>query len=260
VNEAIDPSIRDEIESRLAAIEQRESIRYLFVVESGSRAWGFPSPDSDYDVRFIYVRQRNWYLSVEERRDVIETPITDDIDLNGWDVRKALGLLMKSNATVSEWIASPIRYRLDDPAVGKLVELANALFDPGATARHYASLGKNAADRWLDAEGPVPVKKYFYSLRPALALRVLRQNPWKRPPMNLQELMAISDLPPPIVEAVEELVDAKRQTRELGNARRIPDLDSLIRSELGRAAELPSHKPNRRGLAWANELFLSLFD
>ena len=105
----ISPKIRQEIEARLAAIEAAEGVRYLLAVESGSRAWGFPSPDSDYDIRFVYVRKRDWYLRLEPGRDVIEAPIEDEIDLNGWDIRKTLGLMLKSNAVVSEWLSSPIR-------------------------------------------------------------------------------------------------------------------------------------------------------
>lgn len=258
--ETIDRQVQLEIERRLAAIQRDESIRYLVAVESGSRAWGFPSPDSDYDVRFIYVRPRDWYLALDRRRDVIEQPIVDEIDLNGWDVRKALGLLLKSNAIVSEWINSPIRYRPDDPAVERLVQLADALFNPRAIAEHYSRLGTTHTDKWLDVEGPVPVKKYFYSLRPALAIRALRVNPQHRPPMNLQELIAAADLPGPIIALIEELVEAKRQTREKSNGRRFPELDALIRSELGRARELPIRKPQVDAIGAVNELFLSILD
>jgi uncharacterized protein len=97
LNDAIPVDIRAEIDRRIQAIKSEEDVRLLAVVESGSRAWGFPSPDSDYDVRFLYIRKRDWYLGLEPGRDVIERPIVDEIDLNGWDIRKALGLLLKSN-------------------------------------------------------------------------------------------------------------------------------------------------------------------
>ena len=106
---SIDPVVRAEIDSRLAKVASEEGVRYLMAVESGSRAWGFPSPDSDYDVRFLYVRPRRDYLALGKMRDVIERPIVDGIDLSGWDVRTALGLMLKHNAVVSEWIESPIR-------------------------------------------------------------------------------------------------------------------------------------------------------
>lgn len=257
-HDSIDPAIRREIETRLDAIEADDNVRLLLAVESGSRAWGFPSPDSDYDVRFVYVRPRDWYLSLQPGRDVIETPIEDDIDLNGWDVRKALGLLLKSNAVVSEWIESPIRYRPDDPFVVELARLADEMIDARGLAHHYANLGRNAAERWLDGDADVPVKKYFYALRPALAIRALRNDPGKRPPMNLQSLMMASDLPPSIGDQIDGLVEAKRRTNERANGTRLPELDALIRDELARAAEMPPRIASERFERRANDLFLEL--
>ncbi len=255
---AIPPAVRREIETRLDAIEANNGVRLLLAIESGSRAWGFPSPDSDYDVRFLYVRPRDWYLSLAPGRDVIETVIEDEIDLNGWDVRKALGLLLKSNAVVSEWMLSPIRYRTDDPFIARLAELADDLLDPRAIAYHYARSGKLAADRWLDGEGDVPVKRYFYALRPALAIRAIRLNPDARPPMNLQALVAAGDLPAILVEQIEAPVTAKARTNERANGTRLPEIDALIRDELDRAGELPARKLRDRFVDRANQLFLEL--
>lgn len=254
----IDEHIRLEIDKRLAAVEQSEGVRLLVAVESGSRAWGFPSPDSDYDVRLIYVRPRDWYLALEPGRDVIEQPITGDIDLNGWDIRKTLGLLLGSNAIVSEWLSSPIRYRPDDPAIPRLIDLVRHTFNPRGVAFHYANLGRNAAGRWLGGNDDVPVKRYFYALRPALAIRALRLESAKLPPMNLQDLIVASDLPGTLVEIIQELVEAKSRTRELGNARRAPELDNLIRDELSRAAELPERLPSADDRAAADQFFLDL--
>ena len=254
----IAPNVRREIERRLSAIEAEERVRVLMAVESGSRAWGFPSPDSDYDIRFIYVRPRDWYLSLSPSRDVIERPIVDEIDLNGWDIRKAFGLLLKSNAVVSEWIESPIRYRPDDPFVARFAALADAMLDARALAHHYARLGRTAADRWLDEGGDVTVKKYFYALRPALAIRVLRRHPARRPPMNLQALVALADLPTDAETAINGLVAAKARTNERNNGTRVPLLDTLIADELGRAAELAVRTPSVEWAARANDLFLEL--
>lgn len=257
IDNIVPDAVRAEIETRLAAIEAGD-VRLLMAVESGSRAWGFPSPDSDYDVRFVYVRPRDWYLSLAPGRDVIEQPIVDEIDLNGWDIRKALGLLLKSNAVVSEWIESPIRYRADDPVVAQFAALADAIFDARAAAHHYANLGRGAAERWLDAESDVPVKRYFYALRPALAIRVLRHNPAARPPMNLQALVAASDLAQPLADQIADLVEAKRRTKEKANTARLPELDVLIRDELQRAAEIPARDANNAAAVQANHLFLDL--
>ena len=118
------PAVPDEARARVMAdlcrIEREESVRILFAVESVSRAWGFPSPDSDYDARFVYVREPDWYLSLESGRNVIELPIQDDFDVNGWDIRKALLLIMKPNPVLIEWLSSPIRYRWNDILCGRL--------------------------------------------------------------------------------------------------------------------------------------------
>src|SRR3569623_3815539 len=108
----ISDEIRTEIMYRLGRAEEEHGVRILFAVESGSSAWGFASPNSDYDVRFIYAHEPSWYQAVdlEERRDVIENPIVDDIDLNGRDVRKALRLFWKSNPAFIEWILTTITY------------------------------------------------------------------------------------------------------------------------------------------------------
>jgi predicted nucleotidyltransferase len=255
---SIDPAMRREIETRLDTVEAAHGVRLLLAVESGSRAWGFPSPDSDYDVRFFYVHPRDWYLSLAQGRDVIEQPIVDEIDLNGWDVRKALGLLLKSNAVVSEWIESPIRYRPNDPFVTRLAALADAVLDPRALAHHYARAGASAAERWLDGAGDVRVKKYFYALRPALAIRALRMDPTRRPPMNLQQLAALSDLPESLTAQIEAIVEAKRLANERSKGMRLPEIDALIRDELGRAAELPRPAPDPALRLRANALFLEL--
>ncbi|MCF8479735.1 MAG: nucleotidyltransferase domain-containing protein [Rhodospirillum sp.] len=258
MTDPINGTTRREIEDRLAALEAQEGVRVLFAVESGSRAWGFPSPDSDYDVRFVYMRPRDWYLSLRPGRDVVERPITDEIDLNGWDVRKALGLMLKSNAVVSEWLASPIRYRPDDPMVERLAELADRSFDPRGLAHHYASLGYNAVKRWVEGAREVPVKRYFYVLRPALALRALRLAPGVRPPMDLGTLMVASDLPKATVGIIEDLVALKRVAREQDYTRRPAELDRLVLEELGRAADVPARKLSPEVWASANKLFLDL--
>lgn len=259
VYDPIDPAIRCEIETRLDAVEATHDVRLLMAIESGSRAWGFPSPDSDYDVRFVYVRPRDWYLSLVPGRDVIEHAIVDEIDLNGWDVRKALGLLLKSNAVVSEWMLSPIRYRADDPFVSKLAALADALIEPRALAHHYGNLGRHASNRWLDrSSGDVPVKKYFYALRPALAVRALRLDPTVRPPMNLQALIEVCDLPAPLVARIADLVEAKARTNEMSNGTRVPEVEALIAEELARASELPPSVMPGDAIARASELFVEL--
>ena len=252
----IEPHIRAEIERRLAAIEAGDGARILMAIESGSRGWGFPSPDSDYDVRFLYVRPRDWYLSLMPGRDVIEQPIVDEIDLNGWDAKKALGLLLKSNAVVSEWMQSPIRYRPDDPFVARLATLADALFDPRAVAMHYARTGRQAAARAGDAE-EVQAKVYLYILRPALAIRAIARG-GGRPAMNLCSLVDAADVPPPLARAISELVEAKQRVKEKAVVPRIPELDAYMAAAFALAETLPARPLPKHARAMADDLFREL--
>lgn len=254
----IAPEARAEIERRLHAIAEEEGIRILMAVESGSRAWGFPSPDSDYDARFIYVRPVRDYLRLTPVRDVVERPIVDLFDVNGWDIDKTLALLLNHNAVVAEWINSPIRYQPDDPVIARLAELADRHFNPRGYARHYASLAQNNVARWDETAGTLSVKRYFYALRPALCVRALRMNPAARPPMALQGLMAATDLPPALAGLIEELVALKAETKEAAPATRSRELETLITGELARAEDVPERLDPARFAAEAEALLFDL--
>ena len=140
----IDSSIREDILSRLEKTEEKYDVKILMAIESGSRAWGFASPNSDYDVRFIYANKPDWYLAVdlEDKRDVIEYPIVDDIDLNGWDVRKALKLFWKSNPAFVEWIQSPISYIDDGDFRNESLRLLPEIYSTEKCIYHYRSMAK----------------------------------------------------------------------------------------------------------------------
>lgn len=174
-NGTINPEIRRRIEERLDEIESQDSVRILLAVESGSRAWGFPSPESDYDERFLYARPREWYLSINSRRDVIECPIEDILDVNGWDIRKALGLLLKSNPVLSEWLCSPIRYREDQACTERMQTLAARVAFRRPARFHYLHLGKSAYDAKIGDRETVAPKMLFLrdsaSARASLAAR-----------------------------------------------------------------------------------------
>lgn len=248
-----------EVQRRLDAIERGGQCRILFAVESGSRAWGFPSPDSDYDVRFVYARPADWYLGVYPGRDVIETPIEDEMDVNGWDLRKALHLVLKSNAVISEWMESPIVYRRDAGALRQLRTFADRMLNPRALAYHYLHLARRQVAAKLTRDR-IALKRYFYALRPALTLRFLRLHGGKRPPMHLQALIDGTDLPAAIVRIIDRLVAAKSHTREMGSGPRIPALDRLIAAEIaaaaGSASEMPGRPPS--DLETADRLFRRL--
>ncbi|HEX6120774.1 MAG TPA: nucleotidyltransferase domain-containing protein [Dongiaceae bacterium] len=234
-----------EVQRRLDVIERVQGCRILFAVESGSRAWGFPSPDSDYDVRFIYARPADWYLSVYPGRDVIEAPTEGEMDVNGWDLRKALHLVLKSNAVISEWMESPIVYRRDIAALRQLRAFADRMLNPRALAYHYLHLAQRQVAAKLSRDR-IALKRYFYALRPALALRFLRLQGGRRPPMHLQALIDGTSLPAATVGAIDRLVEAKSRTREMDTTGlRIPALDRLIAAEIASAANSAAEMPGR---------------
>jgi predicted nucleotidyltransferase len=175
------------IQSELQRIERDHEVRVLFAAESGSRAWGFASRDSDYDVRFIYVHERDWYLSIEERRDVIEEPINYQLDISGWDLRKALQLLRKSNPPLLEWLKSPIVYKADPGFALLFGHLAVEFASADRLFLHYLHMAQGNARGYLKGD-IVRLKKYFYVLRPLLACKWIEQG--RGPvPMEFQTLV-----------------------------------------------------------------------
>ena len=248
------------IKERLAQIEASEGVRILFAVESGSRAWGFPSPDSDYDVRFVYVHPRDWYLSLTPGRDVIELPISHDLDINGWELRKALNLMLKPNPVMLEWLSSPIRYRWDDQVCAALTDLAARIAHQTACRHHYLSLGEGQWRKHVGENEEVNYKKYFYILRPALALRWLRLLPDSLPPMNLQALIAGIDLRPDIIDRIAALLESKARSKEIGTGPRIPEIDQLILAEFDRARQLPASASDQGHIAEATRVFRALVE
>jgi uncharacterized protein len=231
----MDADVVAAIDRRLDMIEVEHGVRILWAIESGSRAWGFPSPDSDYDCRFVYARPREDYLSLRMPRDVVETPVDAVFDVGGWDVRKALGLLVRGNAVVGEWLRSPIVYRGDVSVRDLLLELAQDVVDPADVVRHYSHVARNSL-ALHDRTGAL--KKFFYALRPATALRWLRQHATSvAPPIDLSALLAEVDVPPGVRSAVMDLVAAKATTREMGGGAAPPVLRRFVDDELGHADE-----------------------
>ena len=256
---AIDPEVRGRIDTRLAQIAQRESVRILLAVESGSRAWGFPSPDSDYDVRFLYARSRDWYLAIDSRRDVIECPIEDVLDVNGWDIRKALQLLLKANPVLAEWLSSPIRYREDAGVVAALRELTMHAGFRRSARHHYLRLGQSQYGKDVGGRDTVRLKTYFYALRPALALLWLRTRT-DPPPMDLPSLRAGLELDRELDRVIDDLTARKARQSEIGAGPRIGVLDRFIEAEFAAASDIAA-EPKRKApvpLDAANELFRAI--
>lgn len=231
--EIVGGPIRAEILRRLRAAEVEHDVRILYACESGSRAWGFASPDSDYDVRFIYVHKPEWYLSfdIERRRDVIEYPITDEIDCGGWDIRKALYLLTRTNGALMEWLNSPVRYIEAGSFAESLRVLAPEVMNPVALCYHYSHMARGNAREYLFRE-QVRLKKYFYVLRPLLAIRYIQQG-MGLPPVEFARLLD-SVLPEVLRPSIDRLLDLKRNTEELGMGAQVPEINQFIEQELER--------------------------
>ncbi len=230
--ETPDAAVRDTVNRRLDAIEHEEGVRVLFACESGSRAWGFASPDSDYDVRFVYAHPRDWYLSIGDQRDVIERPIVDLYDVSGWDLRKALRLFRKSNPPLLEWLGSPIVYRERTAAAASLRRIATRSFSPRACAFHYLHMAKGNYREYLRAD-EVPLKKYLYVLRPLLAVRWIERNPGIVPTEFDRLVDAMVD-DPRLRAAIDDLLEKKRRTPELDRGPRIEAIGGFIEAELAR--------------------------
>jgi predicted nucleotidyltransferase len=246
------PEMRAAIVQRLADIEDRHGVRVLYAAESGSRAWGFPSPDSDYDVRFVYVHPRDWYLSVNEARDVIEEGVDAmDFDVAGWDLRKALRLFLKANPALWEWLVSPITYRDEGDVAQALREIAARGYSLKALAHHYLGIAREKERRQIAAKQTVKAKKYVYALRPLLALDWLREHK-TLPPMAMPEIMAGVTLPEDVRQAIVDLVAHKAATPEGAPVARIPLLDDWMEVAYGRgrvyADRAPAAKTDRKEL------------
>jgi uncharacterized protein len=205
-------------------------------------------------VRFVYVRRPDWYLSVGPGRDVIEEPITGDLDLTGWDLRKALGLLLKPNAALVEWLTSPVRYHWDERFAEPLREFAatTAFADP--LRAHYLAYATSHWRAYIDGRDGVRLKKYFYVVRPALCLRWLRSDRSGTPPMHIGALMEGLDLPEALRREIEALIARKADLAEAGEIARIGALEAFVEDEIAAAAALPARSRPSLGLETADAL------
>ena len=216
--------MREKIQAQLHRIEDEEHIKIFLAVESGSWAWGFASPDSDYDVRFVYVRRTEDYLRLEMVRDVIELPIDDVLDINGWDLQKTLRLLHKSNPTLFEWFSSPIVYQKTEFA-DEFRDLMMHYFSSKKTLYHYISMAEGNYREYLKGD-LVRAKKYFYVLRPVLACQWIldRGTP---PPMLFSELLK-AELPVELIDVVNQLLELKMNSPEVKLIKRISEINEYL--------------------------------
>jgi uncharacterized protein len=202
----IDQSVQLQIQTAITNLSERQKIRILHACESGSRAWGFASPDSDYDVRIIYCRSADEYLKVCDHADHLEDVVSDDLDIAGWDIKKALQLMGKSNAVVFEWLQSPIVYRSEDSVRDRLWKLAPYFFQPRTSVFHYLGTVRKSLST-ID-QSQIKIKKCFYVLRPLLAALwiVVRD---RIPPMEFAKLRELLTDHPSIDSIVSDLLEQK---------------------------------------------------
>ncbi|WP_220029499.1 nucleotidyltransferase domain-containing protein [Novacetimonas hansenii] len=232
-----------DIDRTLATIRAEHDVVIPLAIESGSRAWGFPSLDSDYDCRFIFIRPMAQYLSLWPVRDVIEIPLTQELDVNGWDLAKAVRLLLKGNVVVMEWLSSPIIYGMDTAFQTQFMALAHRVCSRPLVARHYLHLGEKQYNRNCNGQGQdMRLKKLFYALRPAIALRWLRLHPAENVvPMHFPSLLRECELEHGTVEIIDDLIRAKAQTRETRLVGMPAVLDQLVAHEFAYAHEAFDH-------------------
>ena len=248
--------IEKEIREKLSEIEAKEGVRILHAVESGSRAWGFASPDSDYDVRFVYVRPMEDYLRLDEPRDVIEWQLDEVMDINGWDLKKALHQLAKGNATLFEWIGSPIVYRTT-PEWGKIADISKQYFSEKTAVYHYYGTTNSTLQGYLMGD-TVRYKKYFYALRPLLAAWYIEKY-HQAPPVLFSDLLGL-DISPELRSAIDELLEIKKHTTEGEQNPHLPVIKAFIESETARQKEIADTLPDDHNRDWValNELFREL--
>lgn len=249
-------SIEELVNLKLDEIEKKENVKILHVVESGSRSWGFASPDSDYDVRFIYVRPMEHYLRLDKTKDFLDWELDETLDINGWDLSKALQHFHKSNATLFEWSNSPVIYRTTEEwkTIQKKIQ---PFFSCKATMYHYYGTANNNYHEYL-LEEMVKYKKYFYVLRPILACKWIAEK--KCPPPVLFSELVEGVLEPEMRPTVEQLVEVKMQMLEGEKGKKIDVLNQYIEEKLAEYKELVKEMPEAACKDWEqlNHLFLEM--
>jgi len=245
--------MKEVIIKELANIEAENNVTIIWACESGSRAWGFESIDSDYDVRFIYFHDINWYLSLDKQRDVIEKPIDKLLDISGWDIKKALVLLKKSNPPLLEWLQSPIVYIEIKRYSDMLKSLLPTYYSPLNCYYHYLHMANGNFRDYLRND-VVLIKKYFYVLRPILACKWIEK--FDRPvPMQFDMLTDKLLDDKSLIMAVSNLINSKKNGEELDYGPRIPEISNFIESELEMLNKKKPTKEATRGYEKLNEVF-----
>ena len=243
--------MKEQIKGYLTQIEQERNVKILSACETGSRAWGFPSPDSDYDVRMIYVHPADWYLTLSERKDTIERMLEDnELDITGWDLRKTLRLLWKSNPPLLERIQSPILYKFEEEFLAEINELARNCYSRIATLHHYLSMARKGYEEVTSNEA-FKLKKFFYALRSATVCQwILKRE--DIPPIEFSKLLNGLAIDSHLVNRIYELIELKSAVGEAYYHEGEKELLSFIKHCIANAEEhggdLPSARADKEDL------------
>lgn len=254
--------IQKEILDNLDRIEEQYQVKILHAVESGSRAWGFASPDSDYDVRFIYMHHPEEYLRIDPAKDVIEWQLDEVLDINGWDLKKAMLAYGKGNPNIMEWANSPVIYRTSEEWV-RLKTAVLHYFSQKAALCHYYGTAKSTYKGFLTGD-QIRYKKYFYALRPLLCCKWIERY-HSAPPVEFSKLMALFDGTDPALDktlqsGIEDLLIRKSATEEKDLNPQIPVIIDFIRTECERQKKVSDESPDDRSHDFTelNEVFRTL--
>lgn len=253
--------MKEQIKNQIITIENEYNVKILYACESGSRAWGFASKDSDWDVRFLYLYPPTWYLSVdlETKRDVIELPIDNDLDFSGWDLRKALKLFYKSNPPLIEWLHSPIVYRDQAGLANRLRSMLTQFYSPHSCFYHYLHMAKRNNREYLRGD-TVWLKKYLYVLRPVLALRWMEQST-KPVPVRFDDLLDTILPTGSTRQAIDQLLLMKKQGMEAKHGPAIPVINAFLDAEILRLeSKVGSQARIQTSIVPLNSLFRKMLD
>lgn len=248
----------EKITHYLNKIEKEKEVKILLACETGSRAWGFPSPDSDYDIRIVYVHRKDWYLSLSDKKDSIELMFeNNDIDITGWDLRKSLKLLQKSNPPLLERIQSPIIYKSEQFFLTEINSLANSQYSRIATIHHYLSMTKKFTEELKESKN-YKLKKFFYALRSAIACKWIIERE-DIPPIEFKKMLAGLYIDQYLLKRINDLIQLKATISESylhnGENELILFIENCIEEADKQRSSLPSAKGNIEEL---NQFFLNV--
>ena len=246
--------MKDIIVNKLKEIEFNEGIQMLFACETGSRAWGFPSPDSDYDARFIYKHDLDWYLSLKDRKDSIQIPIEGDLDITGWELKKCMSLMYKSNCALFERLQSRIIYMSKDGFADIMMGLASKCFSAKAAMHHYHSMSLKYVEQCMKHNN-VKLKSYFYAIRTTMAASWIRIK-GSVAPIYMPDMYAVVDAQ--IVTAIEELIHLKSKKNESYMHVRNNVIDEYLQDQIQTNENIKDQlSVGKRNVSLLDEFFIS---